>query len=563
MRPRPCALRRPGTSVCRAMSSPLAAQSLPYHGVVWVPGAQDVLASPQRRSAAAPRMRRYLPLALLNTGLVILLPTVVVGAVVPRGSPLLIVASGASAAAVSTALAIVGAALWKRQRRSRDVVFADLLLWGWLRRCWTERRLSAARALYDSARRAGPGVSIELLTGLSRLLEARDAYTHGHGQRVARHAARIARAMRLSAVEIAKVRTAAAVHDVGKLYTPREILNNPKALTDTEYAVLKRHAAWGAAMLADVGDPEITAMVLHHHERIDGHGYPDGLAGDDIPLGARIIAVADTFDAITSNRAYRLGATQKKALDVLRAQAGSQLDGVAVAAFANDYSGRRSVAWFAVTVTALQRLLAALQTASPSIGASVGGSSSILAALGTAGLLGLSPGPPQNTLVSQHRHLTPTLTRSPRTATAAPATTYARRRALPPPPITTSTLSGHVRSHAIVHRAERTPVSTNHPASTPSTSPTGPPAGTQEPVETGRPPPPAPSPPSSQNPPSSPSPPTSPPAVAEVPPLPAPPVSLPVTIPRIPTVSLPSVQTPSAAAPTLPSAPSASLALAR
>jgi HD-GYP domain-containing protein (c-di-GMP phosphodiesterase class II) len=165
-------------------------------------------------------MRRYLPLALLTTALVIVLPAALASAVVPRGSPLSIAASALAAVALSIAIAGAGAALWKRRPDSRDIVFADLLLWGWLRRCWAERRLSQARALFDSARKSGPAVSIELITGLSRLLEARDAYTHGHGQRVARHAARIARAMHLSPVDIAKIETAAAVHDVGKLYTP-------------------------------------------------------------------------------------------------------------------------------------------------------------------------------------------------------------------------------------------------------------------------------------------------------------------------------------------------------
>src|SRR6202043_1885938 len=114
-------------------------------------------------------------------------------------------------------------------------------------------------------------------------------------------------------------------------------------LTDSEFAVIKRHASDGADMLEGAADPEITAMVRHHHERVDGRGYPAGLAGADIPLGARIIAVADTFDAITSSRAYRGAKPQKKALEVLDKGAGTQLDSVAVAAFRDRYSGRRSV----------------------------------------------------------------------------------------------------------------------------------------------------------------------------------------------------------------------------
>ena len=270
----------------------------------------------ESRAPASP-LWRYLPLALLVTTSLVLLPAVLAAAIVPRAGTLAALASVACAVAASLAIACGEAALWKRCPGSRDLVFGDLLLWGWARRCWAERRLARARSLYDAASRAGPAVSIELLTTLSALLGARDAYTHGHSQRVARHAERIARAMRLGPVQTAKIRTAAAVHDVGKLYTPRAILNNPRRLSEAEFEVMKRHATDGADMLAAVGDPEIAAMVRHHHERIDGSGYPDRLAGSGDPLGSRIIAVADTFDSITSNRPYRRADKQKRALDVL------------------------------------------------------------------------------------------------------------------------------------------------------------------------------------------------------------------------------------------------------
>ena len=198
---------------------------------------------------------------------------------------------------------------------SRDLVFADLMLWGWLRRLRAERRLARAETLLGLG---AEGLSVQALTSLSALLEARDGYTYGHSQRVTRHAERIARAMGLSATDVAKVRTAAALHDVGKLHTPRDILNKPGRLTDEEFEVIRHHPGDGAAMATSLDDPMITAMIRHHHERLDGGGYPAGLAGNAIPLGARIIAVADTFDAMTSNRAYRGAASHKHALDVLR-----------------------------------------------------------------------------------------------------------------------------------------------------------------------------------------------------------------------------------------------------
>ncbi len=532
----------------------------------------------ERDGLAPLRLRRYLPLVALTTVSVVVLPAALVAAVVPRGSSLLMAASAASAVAVSVAIASAEAALWKRQPRSRDLVFADLMLWGWLRRCWTERRLAQARDLYDSARKAGPTVSIELLERLSKLLEARDAYTHGHSQRVARHAERIARAMHISPVEIAKIRTAATIHDVGKLHTPREILNNPAPLTDAEFAVIKRHPGDGADMLAAVGDPEIAAMVRHHHERMDGHGYPDGLLGSDIPLGARIIAVADTFDAITSNRSYRSAGTHKKALDILSNGAGSQLDGAAVAAFLSRYSARRSVAWFAFATAAPQRIFAGLQTASPSLGASAGGIASILPALGAAGLLALSPGLRHNTLVDRGAYRQPAAVTQPdQLIIPAPPTTDAQRhdtrQTASAQPISFSYHPGH----RTVRTSPRTPVFKNTTASTPNapaggtgagdtgtrarepepiatrdpvavapTAPTAPPTTssptptlpptTSSPVPTPRP---VPTPPPITSSPAPTPPPTAPP-VHEVPKLPVPPINLPVPLPSI-NVNLPPV----------------------
>jgi putative nucleotidyltransferase with HDIG domain len=514
----------------------------------------------ERDGLAPVRLRRYLPLVALITVSVVVLPAALVDAVVPRGGSLLMAASAASAVAVSVAIASAEAALWKRQRRSRDFVFADLMLWGWLRRCWTERRLAQARDLYDSARKAGPTVSIDLLQRLSKLLEARDVYTHGHSQRVARHAECIARAMHISPVETAKIRTAATVHDVGKLYTPREILNNPARLTDAEFAVMKRHPGDGADMLAAVGDPEIAAIVRHHHERMDGRGYPDGLIGSDIPLGARIIAVADTFDAITSTRSYRSAGTHKKALDILSDEAGSQLDGAAVAAFLSRYSARRSVAWFAFATAAPQRIFAMLQTASPSLGASAGGIASILPALGAAGLLTLSPGLRHDTLVDRGTHRQPvaafTQPHQP-TIPAASATDSSPRHHIRQTASTRPTAPGYRPSRLTLHISPSTPVSKHPPTSTPNSSgggtgtvtvtrepvvvaPTTPPTASS-PVST--PPPtassPAPTPPPITTSPAPTPPPTAPP-VNEAPKLPVPPISLPVTLPSI-NVNLPPV----------------------
>jgi putative nucleotidyltransferase with HDIG domain len=329
----------------------------------------------------APRTERWLPHAVIATCFVVVLPAVLVSVLVPARSVVLLVLSLLMGIALSLLAAGVGEAIWKRLRTSEDLVFADLMLWGWLRRSVAERRLAQAETLLGNDPK---GASVEALIGLSELLEARDARTYGHSQRVTRHAERIATTMGLPAAEVAKVRTAAAMHDVGKLHTPRSILNKPGRLTDFEFALIKRHPADGAVMASGIGDPEITAMIRHHHERLDGRGYPDGLAGEDIPLGARIIAVADTFDAITSNRTYRRASHHKRALDVLSSEAGTQLDGDAVSAFRGYYRGQRTVALSAFIASAPQRFLSWLGGASPAIGAGAATATSLLIGLGNS-----------------------------------------------------------------------------------------------------------------------------------------------------------------------------------
>jgi len=287
--------------------------------------------------------------------------------------------------------------------------------------------------------------------------------------------------MRLSTAEIAKIRRAGGVHDVGKLYTPREILNNPKRLTDAELAVMRRHAVDGGNMMAAAGDLEIAAMVRHHHERIDGRGYPDGLIGSDIPLGARIIAVADTFDSITSNRPYRRADTQKKALDTLSREANSQLDGGAVAAFLASYSARRSVAWFAFATALPQRILAGLQSTPASLVANEGGATSMLPALGAVGLLTLSSGLRHGTPVHRGASSTPTPIRSqPMRSAAAPATEVLTRDAKRTANTQPASRDRH-QSHRIVHTFPGTPAPRNPTASTPIGRPSGPGASTHEP----------------------------------------------------------------------------------
>jgi putative nucleotidyltransferase with HDIG domain len=304
---------------------------------------------------------RYLPHVAVATLAVVAVPLALVTAVQMDGelrSPWL---SMLVAVLLSVAISSAGSAFWMRRPASRDLVFGDLMLWGFIRRLRAEKRISSNVRLLEGAGSGADMETDERLEGLALLassLEARDPYTHGHTRRVTRHSEAIAREMGLSQEQVAKVRTAAALHDVGKVLTPRSILTKPAALTDEEYEVVKRHPGDGAQMVRPLGDDTLTAIVRSHHERLDGSGYPDGLEGTAIPLGARIVAVADTFDAMTSTRPYRRARSHKTALDTLSGEAGSQLDADAVSAFLAYYSGRRTVAWGAFGIAAPQRLLA-------------------------------------------------------------------------------------------------------------------------------------------------------------------------------------------------------------
>ena len=173
---------------------------------------------------------------------------------------------------------------------------------------------------------------LEAAESLARAVDARDAYADGHAARVAELAERIATRLDLDADDVELVRIAGGLHDVGKLAVPDEILRKPEPLTEAERMTLERHPQVGYRMLESLGADPIADCVLHHHEHWDGAGYPDGLHGDDIPLGSRIVAVAEAFDALTSDCAYREKLTVEAALAELAESAEKQFDPQAVAA---------------------------------------------------------------------------------------------------------------------------------------------------------------------------------------------------------------------------------------
>ena len=165
------------------------------------------------------------------------------------------------------------------------------------------------------------------IRALNNALEARDKYTSGHSQRVTDLAAAITRRMGLSPEAIDTIVLAGMVHDIGKIGISEAILNKPAALTDVEFREIKKHPEIGERILSPVAaDEEILKFVRNHHEHFDGSGYPDGLAGEKIPLGARILAVADAFEAMISERPYRKALSPDAAFAEIERCKGTQFD---------------------------------------------------------------------------------------------------------------------------------------------------------------------------------------------------------------------------------------------
>ncbi|MGE3854620.1 MAG: HD domain-containing phosphohydrolase [Planctomycetota bacterium] len=144
------------------------------------------------------------------------------------------------------------------------------------------------------------------IRALVATIEAKDRYTHGHSERVTEFSMAIAESMGLGTEELDNIRLGAILHDIGKIAVPDRVLNKPSRLSEAEFLLIKNHPVHGAEIIKHISNIEpVIAVVLHHHEKWNGTGYPDGLAGDDIPVQARVVAVADAFDAMTSSRPYR------------------------------------------------------------------------------------------------------------------------------------------------------------------------------------------------------------------------------------------------------------------
>jgi HD-GYP domain-containing protein (c-di-GMP phosphodiesterase class II) len=180
------------------------------------------------------------------------------------------------------------------------------------------------------------------IRALAQAIDAKDPYTRGHSVRVNRYSLILARELKLSPAEIEDIDVASLLHDVGKIGIDDSILKKPGSLTREEFDVMKTHTVLGASIMRPIRQMKnILPGLRYHHERMNGGGYPDGLPGPDIPLMARIIAVADTFDAITTVRPYQRPMTFDQALDRLNELKGQHLDERIVEAFNRAYRAGR------------------------------------------------------------------------------------------------------------------------------------------------------------------------------------------------------------------------------
>src|SRR6185295_9294169 len=162
---------------------------------------------------------------------------------------------------------------------------------------------------------------------LATAIDAKDQTTHCHVRRVQIYAAGLGEVLGLSKIEIAALKAGALLHDIGKLAVPAHIINKPGRLTQAEFEKMKVHTTVGAQILSRVDFPyPVTPIVRHHHEQWDGHGYPDGLKGEQIPITARIISVVDCFDSVREDRPFRRGMTRDEALAFLMRGSGNHFD---------------------------------------------------------------------------------------------------------------------------------------------------------------------------------------------------------------------------------------------
>lgn len=193
------------------------------------------------------------------------------------------------------------------------------------------RKAEENRKLYQDMRR----MYQDTIKAFGAAIDLKDAYTKGHSDRVARYSEAIAKEMGITGTDLEYIEVAGYLHDIGKIVVDRSIINNPRPLTDREFQELNRHVTTGYEILSNINHPwkEIAYMTKCHHEKVDGTGYPQGLRGDEIPLGSKIVTLADSFDAMMTDRPYRSRLPLDRALSDMHLNAGKQFACEVVSAF--------------------------------------------------------------------------------------------------------------------------------------------------------------------------------------------------------------------------------------
>ncbi len=187
---------------------------------------------------------------------------------------------------------------------------------------------------FRALRRDSGDYFLSMVRYLVSAIDAKDHYTRGHSKRTSKLVARIAMEMGLGPSEVQNIRLAGLLHDIGKIEIPESILLYDGKLTDAQYDILKKHVTYGLNIINGCRQLiEIVPVVRHHHERYDGRGYPDGLKGDAIPLGARIITVADSYDAMRSKRPFKCPMDKQSCVQELQRCSGTQFDPNVIHAF--------------------------------------------------------------------------------------------------------------------------------------------------------------------------------------------------------------------------------------
>jgi diguanylate cyclase (GGDEF)-like protein/putative nucleotidyltransferase with HDIG domain len=270
----------------------------------------------------------------------LLLPDTSADAALPGLERLLVELEVAGDGTIRAAGASMGVAAFERGMSAEGLLASARMA------CEQAQGGGGGRAAVAAGLDPGPGrerpTNREAVEALAVALLERDRYTGEHSEAVIEMSAAVARSLGLSAEEIERVRSAALLHDIGKVAIPDEILHKPGPLTDQEWELMRQHPVIGERILRVVpGLGTVARIVRHEHERWDGRGYPDGLAGDHIPIGSRIIIAADTYHAITSHRPYRVARSHGDAIEELSKCAGTQFDPAVSAALIGHLYGRR------------------------------------------------------------------------------------------------------------------------------------------------------------------------------------------------------------------------------